>query len=81
MLICYERRITNMDITDYSAWSHDGQDWTEAFQRAIGAMKNQGGGELTVSPGVYPTGPIRPFFSSQRLERAVPKCFRVRVNG
>lgn len=51
-----------MDITDYSAWSHDGQDWTEAFQRAIGAMKNQGGGELTVSPGDCPAGPIRPFF-------------------
>ncbi|MBQ8653613.1 MAG: glycoside hydrolase family 28 protein [Clostridia bacterium] len=48
-----------MNIRDYEALSHGGQDWTEAFRAAIDALRAQGGGVLTVTPGVYPTGSIR----------------------
>ena len=48
-----------MNIRDYAAYSHAGQDWTEAFIRAIDDLKAQGGGVLTVPAGVYPTGSIR----------------------
>ncbi|MBR4332092.1 MAG: glycoside hydrolase family 28 protein, partial [Clostridia bacterium] len=48
-----------MNIRDYAAFSRNGQDWTEAFQRAIAGLKNQGGGVLCVPAGIYPTGPIR----------------------
>lgn len=48
-----------MNIRDYAAFSRNGQDWTEAFQRAIADLKNQGGGILSVPAGIYPTGSIR----------------------
>lgn len=48
-----------MNIRDYAAFSRNGQDWTEAFQRAIADLKNQGGGVLNVQAGIYPTGSIR----------------------
>ncbi|MBQ8616607.1 MAG: glycoside hydrolase family 28 protein [Clostridia bacterium] len=48
-----------MNIRDYAALSHDGQDWTAAFAKAIDDMKQQGGGVLTVPAGEYPTGSIR----------------------
>ena len=48
-----------MNIRDYAAYSHEGQDWTEAFLRAIDDMKKQGGGVLSVPAGEYPTGSIR----------------------
>ncbi len=48
-----------LNIRDYAVYSHDGQDWTEAFIRAIDDLKNQGGGQLDVPAGVYPTGSIR----------------------
>lgn len=48
-----------MDINEYSALAHGGLDWSEAFQAAVRALKEQGGGELVISPGLYRTGPIR----------------------
>lgn len=48
-----------MNIRDYAPYSRDGQDWTEAFLRAVGDLKQQGGGVLTVPAGEYPTGSIR----------------------
>ncbi len=48
-----------MNIRDYAAYSHAGQDWTEAFAAAIEDMRRQGGGVLNVPAGVYPTGSIR----------------------
>ena len=48
-----------MNIRDYAAFSRNGQDWTEAFGRAVGDMKKQGGGVLCVPAGIYPTGSIR----------------------
>ena len=48
-----------MNIRDYAAYSRNGQDWTEAFIRAIDDLKQQGGGVLTVPAGEYPTGSIR----------------------
>ena len=48
-----------MNLHDYAALSHDGTNWTEAFSAAVDGLRKQGGGVLTVPPGVYPTGPIR----------------------
>ncbi len=48
-----------MNIRDYAPYSLNGQDWTQAFIRAIEEMKAQGGGVLTVPAGTYPTGSIR----------------------
>ena len=48
-----------MNIRDYAAYSHDGQDWTQAFAMAIDDLRRQGGGVLNVPAGVYPTGSIR----------------------
>ncbi len=48
-----------LNIRDYAAFSHEGQDWTAAFVRAIDDLKMQGGGQLNVSAGVYSTGSIR----------------------
>ncbi len=48
-----------MNILNYSEFSHGGFDWTESFARAICKMKENGGGQLDVPVGVYPTGPIR----------------------
>ena len=48
-----------MYIRDFYSLSHDGQDWTEAFAKAIDELRAQGGGVLTVTPGDYPTGSIR----------------------
>ena len=48
-----------MNIRDYAAFSQNGQDWTEAFRRAIAGLKNRGGGVLRVPAGIYPTGSIR----------------------
>lgn len=50
-----------MDIREFSAFSRQGADWTEAFRQAIAALRAQGGGILTVPPGEYPTGAIRLF--------------------
>ena len=50
-----------MDIREFSALSQQGADWTEAFRQAAAALRAQGGGILTVSPGEYPTGAIRLF--------------------
>ena len=48
-----------MNIRGYAAFSQNGEDWTEAFKRAIEDLKKQGGGILDVPAGVYPTGSIR----------------------
>ena len=48
-----------MNIRELEHLSHGGYDWTEAFQAAIGQLRAQGGGVLTVPAGVYPTGSIR----------------------
>ena len=48
-----------MNIQAYAALSHHGTDWSEAFLRAVDALREQGGGVLTVPPGDYTTGPIR----------------------
>ena len=48
-----------MNIQEYAAFSRNGQDWTEAFQRAIDDLKSRGGGVLSVPAGIYPTGSIR----------------------
>ena len=48
-----------MNILDYRELSQNGTDWTEAFRKAIAALAEAGGGEVTVPSGVYPTGPIR----------------------
>jgi len=48
-----------MNIRDYAAYSQNGADWTQAFLRAIGDLRAQGGGVLTVPAGTYPTGSIR----------------------
>ncbi len=47
-----------LNIRNYAAYSRDGQDWTEAFIRAIEDMRERGG-VLNVPAGVYPTGSIR----------------------
>ena len=56
-----------MNIQAYAALSHHGGDWSEAFLRAVDALREQGGGVLTVPPGDYPTGPIR-LYSHMTLE-------------
>ncbi len=48
-----------MNILNYAAYAKDGADWTQAFIRAIGDIRAQGGGVLDVPAGVYPTGSIR----------------------
>lgn len=48
-----------MNIREYYALSREGKDWTEAFRAAIDALRQQGGGVLTVPAGDYPTGSIR----------------------
>ena len=48
-----------MNIREYAAFSQEGADWTAAFARALDDLKRQGGGELTVPAGTYPTGSIR----------------------
>ena len=48
-----------MNIREYTVYSRNGEDWTEAFFRAVADLKQQGGGMLTVPAGEYPTGPIR----------------------
>ena len=48
-----------MDIRQFSALSENGADWTRAFQTACEALRDAGGGVLTVPAGDYPTGPIR----------------------
>ena len=48
-----------MLITEYSALSEGGKNWSRAFSEALETLRVQGGGVLTVPPGVYPTGPIQ----------------------
>ena len=48
-----------ISILSYSAFSQQGEDWTEAFQRAVGDLRHQSGGVLNVPAGVYHTGSIR----------------------
>ena len=48
-----------MNIREYVNFSKRGEDWTEAFGRAIDDLRRQGGGVLTVPAGIYPTGSIR----------------------
>ena len=48
-----------MNILEFAALSHDGQNWADAFAQAVDALRGQGGGVLTVPPGEYLTGPIR----------------------
>ena len=48
-----------MDIRQFSSLSENGADWTKAFQTACEALRDAGGGVLTVPAGDYPTGPIR----------------------
>ncbi|MBP5225708.1 MAG: glycoside hydrolase family 28 protein [Lachnospiraceae bacterium] len=48
-----------MIITEFRHLSHDGSDWTEAFEAAVAELAANGGGVLSVPPGVYPTGSIR----------------------
>ena len=47
-----------MIITDFASYSVQG-DWTMAFQAAVSAIEQAGGGVLRVPSGVYYTGPIR----------------------
>ena len=56
-----------MNIRELEHLSHGGYDWTEAFQAAIGQLRAQGGGVLTVPAGVYPTGSIR-LYDNMTLE-------------
>ena len=48
-----------MDIRQFSSLSENGTDWTAAFRSACEALRDAGGGVLTVPAGDYPTGPIR----------------------
>lgn len=50
-----------MNIRDYAQYSNNGSDWTEAFKKAFSDIAAQGGGELRVPAGVYPTGAIELF--------------------
>ena len=56
-----------MNIHDYASLSHGGSDWTEAFRAACEAIRDSGGGVLTVPAGDYPTGAIR-LYSHMTLE-------------
>lgn len=56
-----------MNILDYASLSSDGTCWTEAFRSACEALRDAGGGVLTVPPGDYTTGPIR-LYSHTTLE-------------
>ena len=56
-----------MNIRELEHLSHGGQDWTEAFQTAVGQLRAQGGGVLTVPAGEYPTGSIR-LYDNMTLE-------------
>ena len=47
-----------MIITDFTSYAVQG-DWTMAFQAAVSAIEQAGGGVLRVPSGVYYTGPIR----------------------
>ena len=47
-----------MLITDFASYAVEG-DWTEAFEAAIHAIREKGGGALKVPAGIYYTGPIR----------------------
>lgn len=48
-----------MQIREFEALSMGGTNWSAAFAAAIEVLEKQGGGVLTVSPGVYPTGSIQ----------------------
>lgn len=47
-----------MDIRTFYECTQDGADWTEAFRSAVDTLARQGGGEIEVPAGTYPTGPI-----------------------
>jgi len=48
-----------MNIRAYEALSRQGEDWTEAFEAAIRALRSQGGGTLLVPPGLYKAGSLQ----------------------
>ena len=54
-----DRRKTMLNIRDYAHLSLEGSDWTKAFMAAIDDLRAQGGGEVYVPAGEYPTGSIR----------------------
>ena len=56
-----------MNILDYASLSVGGTCWTEAFRAACEALRDAGGGVLTVPPGDYSTGAIR-LYSHTTLE-------------
>ena len=47
-----------MKLKDFAHYATDGL-WTEAFNTAVRALAEQGGGTLTVSAGRYQTGPFQ----------------------
>ena len=47
-----------MNTRDYASYSHEGQDWTQAFTCAIEDLRQQGGGVLTVPAGTYYVRPL-----------------------
>ncbi len=49
---------TGMLLQDFHTLSNGGEDWTQAFAAAIAQLAQQGGGELTLTPGTYLTGAI-----------------------
>ena len=55
-----------MYITDYASLSA-GSDWSKAFQAAVSAIREAGGGVLKVPSGIYYTEPIR-LTSHMKLE-------------
>ncbi|MGN1018930.1 MAG: hypothetical protein ACI4O7_01040, partial [Aristaeellaceae bacterium] len=56
-----------MNIRELEHLSRGGRDWTEAFHTAVGQLRAQGGGVLTVPAGEYPTGSIR-LYDNMTLE-------------
>lgn len=45
-------------IREFETFSQGGEDWTEAFERAVGAVQEKNGGVLFVPAGVYKTRSI-----------------------
>ena len=48
----------DFNITDYGAVADNEKDCTNAFEKAVSAVHQAGGGRVIVPPGTYMTGPI-----------------------
>lgn len=69
-------------LIDFSHLSREGADWTDAFKTALEQIRQNGGGELFVPAGDYPTGAIRLYsHTTLRLENGAHVRFLQRADA